>query len=95
MTTEDDGFDARQAARDELAPDGRTLALMLENIVAEAAQIRYIRGKLKGDGRLPEGPKWAHSGGVAPRQWRCHGPRRSRPQWLQASHLLREVSRDE
>src|SRR5262249_20120213 len=33
MTTA--GFDARQAPRDELAPDGRTLALMLENIVAE------------------------------------------------------------
>ena len=55
MTTQD-GFDARQAARDELAPDGRTLALMLENIVAEAAQqIRYIRGKLKAKADTPKG----------------------------------------
>jgi len=56
MTTEDDGFDARQAARDELALDGRTLALILENIVAEAAQqIRYIRGKLKAKADSPKG----------------------------------------
>src|SRR5262245_52630678 len=48
MTTQGDEFDARQAARDELAPDGKTLALMLENIVAEGEQqIRYIRGKLR------------------------------------------------
>src|SRR5262245_39838090 len=54
MTTP--GFDARQAARDELAPDGRTLALMLENIVAEAAQqIRYIRGKLEEKARTAKG----------------------------------------
>ena len=56
MTTQDDGFDARQAARDELAPDGKTLALMLENIVAEGAQqIRYIRGKLKAKADAPKG----------------------------------------
>ena len=56
MTTEGDEFDALQAARDELAPDGRTLALMLENIVAEAAQqIRYIRGKLKAKADTPKG----------------------------------------
>jgi hypothetical protein len=56
MTTQDDGFDARQAARDELAPDGKTLALMLENIVAEgAAQIRMIRSELEKKARSPKG----------------------------------------
>jgi hypothetical protein len=55
MTTHD-GFDARQAARDEFAPDGKTLAMMLENIVAEGAQqIRYIRGKLKAKADGPKG----------------------------------------
>ena len=54
--THNDGFDARQAARDELAPDGRTLALRLENMVAEGAQqIRYIRGKLKAKADTPNG----------------------------------------
>jgi len=38
MTTQGDEFDARQAARDELAPDSRTLTLMLESIVAEGVQ---------------------------------------------------------
>ena len=56
VTAQDNGFDARQAARDELGPDGRALALMLENIVAEAAQqIRYIRGKLKAKADTPKG----------------------------------------
>ena len=72
MTTRDDGFDARQAARDELAPDGRTLALMLENIVAEAAQqIRYIRGKLKAKADAPTGLSGRTLSRVA--QGRGHG----------------------
>jgi hypothetical protein len=48
---------ASQAARDERAPDGRTLALILENtVVVEAAQqIRYIRRKLKVKADSPKG----------------------------------------
>jgi len=55
MTSRTRGFDARQAARNELTSDGKMLALMLENIVAEGAQqLRYIRGKLKAKADSPK-----------------------------------------
>jgi len=56
MTNQDDGCDPRQAARDELAPDGKTLALMLENVIIEGEQqICYIQGMLKVKADFPKG----------------------------------------
>jgi len=59
MANQDDGCDPRQAARDELAPDGKTLALMLENIIVEGEQqICYIQGMLKVKADFPKGRGW-------------------------------------
>jgi hypothetical protein len=56
LTPQADVFDARQAAREQLQPDGQALTALMETLIRESArQVAYIRGKLQARAESPRG----------------------------------------